>query len=68
MTLVAGGATPPNVDTIPEEEPGSNLHSQLMTSGSEIAVLDLDYIRSLCTLDKRFWSEIHAPGTVRRGV
>ena len=42
------------VASIPEEEVALPLTGEL----------DLEYIRSLCTLESRFWSEIHAPGKV----
>ena len=65
---VTGGAAS-NVNTILEEEPGNldQLHP-VIGSGSDVAVLDLEYIRSLCTLERRFWSETHAPGMVRDAI
>ena len=26
--------------------------------------IDLEHIKTLCTLDQKYWSEIHAPGKV----
>jgi hypothetical protein len=56
------GLVPRDVGTIDEE--GVVLGPQMIAVGP----LDLEHIKTLCTLEPRFWSEIHAPGKVREEI
>ena len=61
-TLVTGSKA--IIGPIQEDEKVLPNHPVSVDAG---AALDLEYIRSLCTLERRFWSEIHAPGAVSAG-
>ncbi len=51
-----------------EEEEGDEGAPEALGVAMELENL-LQHIKTLCTLESRFWSEIHAPGKVRvRGV